>query len=176
MGDSGSLFLGYTLAVFSLVGTSGASPALSPLVPALVLGLPLFDTALSMARRVAEGRAMFAPDCDHIHHRMTDLLPVRRAVWVLWSIAAVFGASAVAVASLPLWPGVAVLVGTLAAMSAVAVQLGYTRRAYQAPSLSQIQIVRERADTPAARPPLSQGDGASGTSEPVLRFRAPAAR
>lgn len=175
MGDSGSLFLGYTLAVFSLVGTSGAAPAMAPLVPALALGLPLFDTALSMARRMAEGRAMFAPDCDHIHHRMVDLLPVPRAVGILWAIAAVFGAAAFLASALPLWPAVIVLLGTLTAMTAVAVKLGYTRRTYQPPALSQIQIVRASADSlsPGAPPAAaSQGDGASGVSQPP-RLRLP---
>lgn len=190
MGDSGSLFLGYALAVFSLSGTSGAAPTLAPLVPALALGLPLFDTALSMARRVAEGRAMFAPDCDHIHHRMTDLLSVRRSVLVLYGIAAVFGAAAVAVGALPLVPALLVLAGTVGAMVAVVVMLGYTRRVYQPPAISQIQLIREPADARPAgssdlvpvglldAPPSSRpaersrpsGDGSSA-SEPAWRIR-----
>lgn len=172
MGDSGSLFLGYTLAVFSLSGGSGAVPELAPLVPALALGLPLFDTALSMVRRLVEGRAMFAPDCDHIHHRMTDLMPVPRAVLTMYGIAAVFGAAAIAVGQLPFVPALMVILGTVGAMIMVVVMLGYTRRAYQPPVVSEIQLIREPAVPPVLEPDpgardLSVLDAEASTPDPV---------
>ncbi len=56
MGDSGSLFLGYMLAAFSLAGTTHTDPLLALLVPVVALGLPVLDTGLCMVRRLIDGR------------------------------------------------------------------------------------------------------------------------
>ncbi len=100
MGDSGSYFLGYTLATLSLTGSlqQKASTAVSLLVPMIALGLPIFDTALTMFRRFLERRSLFSPDRGHIHHRLLDLgLTHRRAVVSLYGVCIVFTASAIAV-------------------------------------------------------------------------------
>lgn len=100
MGDSGSYFLGYVLATLSLTGAlqQKASTAVSLLVPMIALGLPIFDTLLTMLRRILERRSVFSPDRGHIHHRLLDLgLTHRRAVVLLYGVCVVFTASAIAV-------------------------------------------------------------------------------
>ncbi len=95
MGDSGSLFLGVMLASYSLNGQLTLDPLLSFLTLVAVLGLPLLDVGFSILRRLVNGRAIFAPDDDHIHHRMMRLWSHRRAVLLLYAVATSFGTVAV---------------------------------------------------------------------------------
>ncbi|MGZ6269173.1 MAG: MraY family glycosyltransferase, partial [Candidatus Limnocylindrales bacterium] len=67
LGTSGVMFVGYTLAVLSILGTAKVAVAL------LVLGVPIIDTFWIIVRRVAAGRSPFSPDRGHIHHRLLDL-------------------------------------------------------------------------------------------------------
>lgn len=113
MGDSGSYFLGYVLATLSLSGAlqQKASTAVSLLVPMIALGLPIFDTLLTIVRRFLEKRSIFAADRGHIHHRLLDLgLTHRRAVMLLYGVSVVFTASAIAISLGRTWQtGVALL-------------------------------------------------------------------
>ncbi len=87
LGDSGSLFLGFMIAALSVwcVARSGAFAALA--IPALTLGVPIFDTLFSMLRRFLDRRSLFAPDRSHFHHRLLDLgLPQRRAVLLIYGV------------------------------------------------------------------------------------------
>ena len=67
IGTSGVMFVGYTLAVLSMLGTAKVAVAL------LVLGVPIIDTFWIIVRRLATGRSPFTPDRGHIHHRLLDL-------------------------------------------------------------------------------------------------------
>ncbi len=70
MGDTGSLLLGYLLGVFALVSLV-AEPTVSRMLALLVmLGLPILDTGMTIARRIARKRDPFAPDREHLHHRV----------------------------------------------------------------------------------------------------------
>ena len=156
MGDSGSLFLGYLLATYSLAGTGHASPVMALVVPAMVLGLPLVDTTLSMARRFVERRAIFAPDRDHIHHRLTRTLSDRGAVLVLYVVALAFGSAAVALSLLPVALGVVVIVGVVVSTGLGLNRLKYLRRSYVVPDIHPIgRPETGRSDT--------RGSGAEGT-------------
>ena len=70
MGDSGSQFLGYSAGVLVIWLTQNTNTTLSPALPLLILGLPILDTLLVMGRRTYEGRSMFSPDKNHVHHRL----------------------------------------------------------------------------------------------------------
>ena len=153
MGDSGSLLLGYAIAVYSLVGSADAVSPFAPLVPVIALGLPLLDTALSMVRRAQERKAIWDPDHDHIHHRMIARMPVRRAVLALYGVAAAFGAAAVAAALITTSAGAfwVVLAAALVA-AALLFRLGYVRLPYVPPRLLDKEEARRAAP--------SGGDGA----------------
>lgn len=73
MGDGGSQFLGLTVGVLALMLTQGRRADFSPMLPFLLLGLPLLDTAMVMVKRISEGRSPFSPDRNHIHHRLLAL-------------------------------------------------------------------------------------------------------
>ena len=73
MGDCGSLFLGFIIASASVMSTTKSAALVGLALPALALGVPIFDTFFSMLRRFLERRSLFAPDRSHFHHRLVDL-------------------------------------------------------------------------------------------------------
>jgi UDP-GlcNAc:undecaprenyl-phosphate GlcNAc-1-phosphate transferase len=95
MGDCGSLFIGFMIAATSIMCVSKSATLVGLALPALTLGIPIFDTLFSMLRRFLERRSMFAPDRGHFHHRLLDLgLHQRYAVvliYVATLVAAGFG-------------------------------------------------------------------------------------
>ncbi len=101
MGDSGSLFLGFILATFSLPATGATVGSLSYLVPILALGLPILDTLTAIMRRASQGKGIFTPDRDHIHHRLLRASGQRQrtAVLMLYAVNAIFGVMAILILS-----------------------------------------------------------------------------
>jgi UDP-GlcNAc:undecaprenyl-phosphate GlcNAc-1-phosphate transferase len=71
LGDTGSLFIGYTLALLALEGYRRVS-LITFLAPLLALAVPILDTALSILRRVRSHAPIFSADRLHMHHRLLD--------------------------------------------------------------------------------------------------------
>jgi len=67
VGTSGVMFVGYSLAMLSILGTAKVAVAM------LVLGVPIIDTFWIIVRRLASGRSPFSADRGHLHHRLLDL-------------------------------------------------------------------------------------------------------
>ncbi len=129
LGDSGSLFLGFTLAILSIQSSTKGSTAFSLIVPMLALGLPIMDTLLSMARRLLRSLVhdsgkresfiqrfvvMFLPDRGHIHHQLIARgFSHRTAVLVLYVVSCVFGLGAfmVTVSNDPTTSGILIAIG-----------------------------------------------------------------
>ena len=96
MGDTGSTFLGFVLAVVSIQGLFKFYAVISFAVPFLMLGLPIFDTCFAIIRRLAKGQSPMTPDRGHIHHRLIDMgFSQKQAVAMLYVISAILGLSAV---------------------------------------------------------------------------------
>lgn len=92
LGDSGSLFIGFTLAVLSVQGAQKASTAIAVAVPLLAFGLPVVDTGLAIVRRFISGRPLFQGDREHIHHMLLARgWSQRRVALVLYGVCALFG-------------------------------------------------------------------------------------
>ena len=92
MGDSGSYFLGYTLAALSVMGSIKGQVATAMLIPIIALGIPLVDTLWAPIRRFALGKKMFQPDTDHLHHRLVELgYTHRRAVLIIYGLTIILG-------------------------------------------------------------------------------------
>lgn len=70
MGDSGALFLGFTLAVISLMGVMKSTATIALAVPLLIIGVPIFDTGSAIVRRLLHSRPIQEADKGHIHHRL----------------------------------------------------------------------------------------------------------
>ena len=96
MGDSGSYFLGYAIAGFSIMNSIKAQMSAILLIPVLALGLPLFDTILSTLRRFIRGRKIFSADNGHIHHKLLGLgLTTKRTVLMFYGVSCALCAIAV---------------------------------------------------------------------------------
>jgi UDP-GlcNAc:undecaprenyl-phosphate GlcNAc-1-phosphate transferase len=86
MGDTGSMFLGYFLAVLAIF--SGAKLATA----FLVLGFPILDAIWTVVRRVLAGNSPFKGDLKHFHHRLLEAgLSVRQALLTIYLASAAFG-------------------------------------------------------------------------------------
>jgi UDP-GlcNAc:undecaprenyl-phosphate GlcNAc-1-phosphate transferase len=66
----GALFVGFTLAAISAVGAFKVAAAMAIVVPILILGVPIFDTAFVIARRFWQGKPIYQADKSHLHHRL----------------------------------------------------------------------------------------------------------
>ena len=81
VGTSGVMFLGYTLALLSIMGTAKVAVAM------LVLGVPIIDAFWIIVRRLVQGRSPFTPDRGHLHHRLLDLgLTHRQTVLLIYGV------------------------------------------------------------------------------------------
>ena len=164
MGDSGSLFLGCLLAVYSLSGTfHTGSSGLLLLVPVVALGLPVVDTGMSIVRRFMEGKSICAADRDHIHHRLLRRWSPRQSVLIMYGVASWFGTAAVLVVILSPAIKVAVLALTIVAAGAGLRLLGYLSRQPEPASDSQVEP-RGPATVPIRSLAENHGDGESGLS------------
>lgn len=95
MGDTGSMFLGFTLAVITAHTAQKVSVVASLTAPVIALALPILDTLLAMTRRAAAGRPVFSPDREHIHHRLLRRgLSHRGVVLTMYGLAASFACCA----------------------------------------------------------------------------------
>ena len=117
MGDTGSTFLGYMLATVSIMGLFKFYAVISFAVPFLILGLPIFDTANAIIRRLAEGRSPMSPDRGHVHHKLIDMgFNQKQAVAILYAISATLGLTAVVLTSSGEVKAVVLLAAVLAAI------------------------------------------------------------
>lgn len=95
MGDSGSLFLGYCMGVFSIMLVNNGQFHISPMLPVLILGVPLIDTLVVMGTRFRRGGGVFVPDRTHIHHRLLDLgVGHKMTVIIVYGVSYLFAISA----------------------------------------------------------------------------------
>ncbi|GGG84315.1 glycosyltransferase family 4 protein [Paenibacillus radicis (ex Gao et al. 2016)] len=95
MGDSGALFLGFCLAMLSMISFKQIT-IVSFVTPLLIIGVPLSDTFFAIIRRLVNKRPIFAPDKGHLHHCLQELgFSHRKTVLIIWGVAAIFGGFAI---------------------------------------------------------------------------------
>ncbi len=95
MGDSGALFLGFSLALLSLLGFKQIA-IVSFLTPLILIGVPLSDTLFAIVRRWMQRKPIFSPDKGHLHHCLREIgFSHRQTVLIIYGIAAFFGVLAV---------------------------------------------------------------------------------
>jgi UDP-GlcNAc:undecaprenyl-phosphate GlcNAc-1-phosphate transferase len=102
MGDSGSMFLGFSLAVLAIARHTQASNIFAIIgVPTLVLLLPILDTGLVAITRILRGQSPTVGGKDHTSHRLVAFgLSERQAVLVLYGIAIVSGLASIGLEAL----------------------------------------------------------------------------
>ncbi|MCE2814215.1 MAG: undecaprenyl/decaprenyl-phosphate alpha-N-acetylglucosaminyl 1-phosphate transferase [Planctomycetaceae bacterium] len=88
MGDSGSYFVGYWIAVTTLLSTYSGSSGQAPhavFAPLCLLAIPIYDTLSVIAIRLREGRSPFQADKKHFSHRLVELgMTKRQAVGTIY--------------------------------------------------------------------------------------------
>lgn len=91
MGDSGSMFLGYMLAIISVQGGNKGNTIISILVPIIAMGLPILDTGMAIIRRFFRNQPLFQADKQHIHHILLNRgWTQRKVVIFLYGITVIF--------------------------------------------------------------------------------------
>lgn len=104
MGDSGSMFLGFIIAVIALLGFKNVTFT-SFLVPLLVLAIPILDTLFAILRRMIKGQSISEPDKSHLHHQFLNMrFSHRNTVLIIYLIDILFAAASIIyVLKDPLW-------------------------------------------------------------------------
>jgi UDP-GlcNAc:undecaprenyl-phosphate GlcNAc-1-phosphate transferase len=105
MGDSGSLFLGFTLAVLAIARQPQASNVFAITgVPTLLFLLPILDTTLVTLTRILRGQSPATGGRDHTSHRLIAFgLSERQSLLVMYAVAVVSGVAAIAIETLDYW-------------------------------------------------------------------------
>lgn len=89
LGDAGSQFLGFSLACMAIILTQDVNPALNPMLPLFIVGLPLLDTLSVILMRLWHKQSPFSADNRHFHHRLLRIgLRHYEAVAVIYTLQA----------------------------------------------------------------------------------------
>lgn len=128
MGDSGSMFLGYTLACLSVIGLTKTATVVSVFIPILILGIPIFDTLFAIIRRYINNQPIFKADKEHLHHRLLAVgLSHRQTVLAIYAVNLVLGASAVWMTAMANDQAVMISIGLIIAIFIGADRVGVLR-------------------------------------------------
>lgn len=107
IGDTGSNFMGFSLAIISILGVAKTYTALVLIAPIIILGMPIFDTLFAIFRRIIKGKslkAVFKPDKEHLHHKlMAKGYSQKQAVLIMYGITAILGMFAVILLESGIW-------------------------------------------------------------------------
>ncbi|MCD6404209.1 MAG: undecaprenyl/decaprenyl-phosphate alpha-N-acetylglucosaminyl 1-phosphate transferase [Planctomycetes bacterium] len=123
LGDSGSLLLGYLVAILAMAASLKSHATVALLIPILALGLPIMDTLLAVLRRWSRRLPISQADREHIHHRLLGLgFSDREAVVVLYAACLALAAAALAVAAASSFV-VGLILGLLCILAVAAVHL-----------------------------------------------------
>ena len=89
-GDSGSMFMGYMIAVIALLGFKNVTLT-TFLVPLVLIAIPILDTLFAIIRRIVNKKPISEPDKEHLHHQLLKLnLSHRNTVLVIYFIDILF--------------------------------------------------------------------------------------
>ena len=107
IGDTGSNFMGFSLAIISILGVAKTYTALVLIAPIIILGMPIFDTLFAIFRRLIKGKslkAVFKPDKGHLHHKlMAKGYTQKQAVLIMYGITAILGMFAIILLESGIW-------------------------------------------------------------------------
>lgn len=135
MGDSGSLFLGFTLASIGLRGEWSSNPIKASIIPILVLGVPIFDLIYIVVRRWIEGTAKGVVQAitfcakDHLSHRLLSLgLTQRISVLFIYLIALCVSIGAIVLQNAAQWDAILLVLQFVLLFITVVILIGITKR------------------------------------------------
>ncbi|WHY91227.1 MraY family glycosyltransferase [Neobacillus cucumis] len=140
MGDTGALFLGYMIAVLSLLGFKNVA-FISFVVPVIILGVPISDTFFAIVRRLYNKNPLSAPDKSHLHHCLLKLgFTHRQTVLLIYAMSAMFGLAAVIFTMTTVWGSILMLIIILLAIELIVESIGLINANYK-PLLKIVQVL-----------------------------------
>lgn len=142
LGDTGSMYLGFSVAVLSVMGLAKSATFISIIIPVVILGIPLLDTTCAIIRRFNGQKPITQPDKEHLHHRLMKMgLNHRQAVLCIYGVNIVLGLSAILLTLLTPKQAIIFLVVLSTAVLILANKMGFTgargRTAYTTQSNKQ---------------------------------------
>lgn len=113
LGDTGALFIGFMISIFSLSGLKNAT-FITILIPVMILGVPLTDTVYAILRRLLNKESISHADKRNLHHRLMQMgLTHRQTVLVIYGISLIFSFIALLYPVSTLWGSVLLTIGIL---------------------------------------------------------------
>jgi UDP-GlcNAc:undecaprenyl-phosphate/decaprenyl-phosphate GlcNAc-1-phosphate transferase len=141
MGDTGALFLGYMIAVLSMLGFKNVT-MISLIVPLIILGVPISDTFFAIIRRIVNKSPLSAPDKSHLHHCLLRIgFTHKQTVIIIYAIAAMFSLAAIIFSMSTLWGAMIVIAVLPIAIEGFIESIGLVNSNYQ----PLIKFVKARA-------------------------------
>lgn len=141
MGDTGALFLGYMIAVLSMLGFKNVT-MISLVIPLIILGVPISDTFFAIIRRIVNKSPLHAPDKSHLHHCLLRIgFTHKQTVIIIYAIAAMFSMAAIIFSMSTVWGAMIVVAVLLIAIEWFIESIGLVNSNYQ----PLIKFVKARA-------------------------------
>ena len=107
IGDVGSNFMGFALAIISILGVAKTYTAIVLIAPIMILAIPIFDTIWAIIRRIIKSKSIkgvFKADRGHLHHRlMAKGYTQKQSVLILYGATATFGMTAIILLDSGIW-------------------------------------------------------------------------
>jgi len=127
LGDSGSMFLGFSVAVLAVMGLAKSATFISVIIPIVILGMPIIDTVFAIVRRYCGNKSILQPDKEHLHHRLLQMgMSHRQAVLCLYGVNVVLGLSAITMTLISPGQAAVFLVFLSTAVIVLANKIGFT--------------------------------------------------
>ena len=140
MGDTGSLFLGYMIAVLALLGFKNVA-VVSLIIPVIMLGVPISDTFFAIVRRIRMKQAITTPDKSHLHHCLLRTgFSHRQTVLIIYALAILFGVAAVLFSQATIWGAILFIVLMLIAIEVFVEVIGLAGTNYR-PLLNLVRMI-----------------------------------
>lgn len=140
MGDSGALFLGFSLATLSILEFKQAA-LVTFIVPIFILGVPLSDTFFAIIRRWVNKKPISVADKNHLHHCLLRLgFSHRTTVLIIYALAAFFGVTAIVLSHAGIWVTIIVTALVLFMITVGAEAIGIINRRRK-PILSMLRKI-----------------------------------
>ncbi|KMY51861.1 glycosyltransferase family 4 protein [Peribacillus loiseleuriae] len=131
MGDTGALFLGFMIAVLSLLGFKNVT-AISLIVPIIILGVPISDTFFAIIRRIKHKKPLSAPDKSHLHHCLLEIgFSHKQTVLLIYAMAACCGLAAFIFSMATMWGALFMIAVLVLAIEIIVEKVGLIGKEYQ---------------------------------------------
>ncbi|CAM3953260.1 glycosyltransferase family 4 protein [Mesobacillus thioparans] len=141
MGDTGALFLGYMIAVLSLLGFKNVT-FISFIIPVIMLGVPMTDTIFAIIRRLVKKAPLAAPDKSHLHHCLLNLgFTHRQTVLLIYAISAMFGLTGFIFSFTTMWGSLLILTIIILSIELIVESVGLVSKDYK-PLLNMMKGIK----------------------------------